>query len=342
MHGLKEKEDTLLHIENRGKMEIQEENGLLTVHKSKMESMIQDKKTMKLLEQIQTTVTETDIFRIIRVNTLLKRPVEAQAAFDLFKKLLIPGQTPSVHLYNVLMDAYASTGDIFGASRVFKELRTASANSVPVAARTDYTSSASTFDTSITASALTADNTSANASSSTVVNTSKTSSTSTAVASTDNALYPNVEPNVFSYGIFIKACIAANDLSSAFKIYSTMKLRNVAPTLPIYTSLIKGCIHAGDLDRAAQVHQLPQALVPHRGAALPAVSAQLPVALSSPGSRMRSRQTPDPEEQDFGEHISGAKIADCVSFPVSSFKALRAFWFLLFSHDCGFPNPTNN
>ncbi|KAI8827477.1 hypothetical protein BJ741DRAFT_540569 [Chytriomyces cf. hyalinus JEL632] len=125
-----------------------------------------------------------DVTRVIRMNALLGRTEEAQAAFDMIAE---EGLEPDCIAVNALMDAYAAKGDYKATAGLFAKYFN--------------------HDT-------------------------------------------NLQPDIASYSILIKACINAKNLKGAFAVYEGMKTKGVNPNVQIFTSLIKGCLENNDLKRA--------------------------------------------------------------------------------------------
>ncbi|KAJ3398086.1 Mitochondrial group I intron splicing factor ccm1 [Chytriomyces hyalinus] len=139
-----------------------------------------------------------DVTRVIRMNALLGRTEEAQAAFDMIAE---EGLEPDCIAVNALMDAYAAKGDYKATAGLFAKYFNHEASNRDIQQETDGT------DT-------------------------------------------NLQPDIASYSILIKACINAKNLKGAFAVYEGMKTKGVNPNVQIFTSLIKGCLENNDLKRA--------------------------------------------------------------------------------------------
>lgn len=197
-------------------------------------------------QRLQDQMSLAHICQVIKINALLKRPVEAEQAFNLIHKWRLEPNTESV---NELLLAYSEVGDWEKTLTTYRQHFEVIDSSGRFAASSSATSSHTSSQSSLTASAL----------SSTSLTTLKSANTNPASLinhqNQANLLIPNEE----TFKHVIRALTKQGQLKQALELEA--KWRNSGTvTLPqsIYTDIIACTIKNGQVDRAWEIFNYMQ------------------------------------------------------------------------------------
>ncbi|KAI9357020.1 hypothetical protein DFJ73DRAFT_657386 [Zopfochytrium polystomum] len=170
-------------------------------------------------EEGESAVSMEDILRVIDVNSLLRRPKEAQKAFDMIKTAT--GVNPGLEAYNGLMDAYANVGDIKNAAQIFQRIR------ISKSMQPDVVSFSILIKACVTGLDLAG-----------------------AFKVYNNMKQRGIAPNLPIYTTLIKGCIKSDDLPRAWKTFDHLRTEVVEPDSVVYTLMLHACARAGEAERA--------------------------------------------------------------------------------------------
>ncbi|KAJ3293862.1 hypothetical protein HDU79_011801 [Rhizoclosmatium sp. JEL0117] len=213
----------------------------------------------RLLQNTLTNAQESDVVdgsslslqqitSVIRVNSLLGKVEEAQAAYDLIRDEM-KGEPDTVAI-NTLMDAYARVGDFRNAARIFKEFHNAEANGT---AKPDLISYSILIKACVYAKKLRSAFDVYEAMKAKGMNPSLQIYTTLIKGCIDtrdiprawktfNHMYEEIcQPDVMTYSLMIHACALDSNAEKALELFRQMHERGLVATEVTYTSLLQAC-----------------------------------------------------------------------------------------------------
>ncbi|KAJ3150953.1 hypothetical protein HDU86_006209 [Geranomyces michiganensis] len=170
----------------------------------------------------QRAPSVADFTQVIHVNGLLKRPVEAQAAFDLISK---SGLKPDLIAYNHLMDAYRRAGDLDKIVDIFQQLE--ELNLGP-----DVVSYGIIIDACVRRRDL-----------------------ASAFRLYERMGKLGIHATQPIFTSLIKGCLQANDPTRAWKTFDYMREKLYSPDAITYSLMIHACSKTQDAERALDLFQ---------------------------------------------------------------------------------------
>ncbi|KAJ3185095.1 hypothetical protein HDU87_002661 [Geranomyces variabilis] len=170
----------------------------------------------------QRAPSVADFTQVIHVNGLLKRPVEAQAAFDLIAK---SGLKPDLIAHNHLMDAYRRVDDLDKIVEIFQQLETNNLDP-------DVVSYGIIIDACVRQRDLAA--------------------AFRLYERMGKMKIPATQPIFTS---LIKGCLQANDPTRAWKTFDYMREKLFSPDAITYSLMIHACSKTQDAERALDLFQ---------------------------------------------------------------------------------------
>ncbi|KAJ3144843.1 hypothetical protein HDU89_007730 [Geranomyces variabilis] len=189
---------------------------------TKVGHSVEERRSRALELTKQRTPSVADFTQVIHVNGLLKRPMEAQAAFDLIAK---SGLKPDLIAYNHLMDAYRRANNLDKIVDIFQQLETQSLDP-------DVVSYGIIIHACIQRRDLAA-----------------------AFRLYERMGKMNIQPTQPIFTSLIKGCLQANDPARAWKTFDYMREKLFSPDAITYSLMIHACSKTQDAERALDLFQ---------------------------------------------------------------------------------------